>query len=145
MDCKMTNIKIVKSPKTITYKGDEIKVVNDINEAVNELKKGNEIARFEFGDSMQPILKNGEYGVVVPINIDEVNIGDAVLCEVNGQLMTHMVMMISDSAYDGRYVLIGNTWMQFYGWTNKVYGGVIGTNVFEEPIDIEEINEIKEN
>lgn len=141
MDCKMTDMKIVKSPKTIMYNGDKIKVVNDINEAVKELKKGKEIARFEFGDSMHPILKNGEYGVVVPIDIYEVNVGDAVLCEVNGQLMTHMVAMISESSYDGRYVLIGNTWMQFYGWTNKVYGGVIGTNVFEESIDIEEIKE----
>lgn len=140
MDCKITNVKIVNSPKTIMYKGEEIKVVNDINEAVKELKKGNEIARFEFGNSMYPILKSGEYGVVVPIDIYNVNIGDAVLCEVNGQLMTHMVMMVSDSACDGRYVLIGNTWMQFYGWTNKVYGGVIGTNILEIESNVEEVN-----
>ena len=48
MDCKITNVKIVNSPKTIMYKGEEIKLFNDINEAVKELKKGNEIARFEF-------------------------------------------------------------------------------------------------
>ncbi len=136
-----TDIQYVKSPSYITFEGDRIKVINDINEALIELKKGNEIARFEFGDSMQPILKNGEYGIVVPITIEQVNIGDAVLCEVNGHLMTHMVMMISDSAKDGRKVLIGNTYMQFYGWTNKVYGGVIGTNIIEMNEEIQEIDE----
>lgn len=136
------NVKYVKSPSTIRYDGDNVKVVNDIEEAVKELEKGNEIARFEFGNSMHPILKDGEYGIVVPINIADVNVGDAVLCEVNGQLMTHMVMMVSDSACDGRYVLIGNTWMQFYGWTNKVYGGVIGTNIFEmNGIETEKVEE----
>ena len=44
---------------------------NDIVEAVNELKKGNTIARFEYGDSMMPILKNGEYGIPVPNYTDE--------------------------------------------------------------------------
>ena len=137
-----TKIKFVKSPKFIEFEGDEIKVVNDIVEAVKELKKGNEIARFEFGNSMHPILKNGEYGVVIPIDINQVNIGDAVLCEVNGYLMTHMVVMSSDSAKDGRYVLIGDTSMNCYGWTNKVYGGVIGTNIIEMCDDIENAEEV---
>lgn len=138
-----SKVKYVKSPKYITFEGDNIKVVNDINQAVEELKKGNEIARFEFGDSMHPVLKNGEYGVVVPISINDVNIGDAVLCEVNGYLMTHMVMMISDSAKDSRQVLIGNTHMQYYGWTDKVYGGVMGTNIIEMN-DFQEIEEISQ-
>ena len=138
-----SKVKYVKSPSHITFEGDEIKVVNDINQAVEELKKGNEIARFEFGDSMHPVLKNGEYGVVVPISINDVNIGDAVLCEVNGYLMTHMVMMVSDSAKDSRQVLIGNTHMQFYGWTDKVYGGVMGTNIIEMN-DFQEIEEISQ-
>jgi hypothetical protein len=92
---------------------------------------------------MHPVLKNGEYGILVPITIDQVNIGDAVLCEVNGHLMTHMVLMISDSAKDGRKVLIGDTWMRYYGWTDKVYAGVIGTNILEMN-DFQEADEISQ-
>ena len=88
---KIENTKYVKSPKHING----ITVVNDIVEAVNELKKGNTIARFEYGDSMMPILKNGEYGIATPIqSLEDVSVGDAVVCEVNGHLMTHMVMLI---------------------------------------------------
>lgn len=136
---KIEKIKYVKSPKHING----ITVVNDITEAVNELKNGNTIARFEYGDSMMPILKNGEYGIATPIqNLEDISIGDAVVCEVNGHLMTHMVMLISYSNHNTPYFLIGNTWMQFYGWTNKIYGVVKGTDICEEPIDFDKFEEV---
>lgn len=130
---------IVKNPSHIKVNGEKIKVVNSIKEAVECLKKGEVIARYEAGDSMTPILRHMEYGVVYPIEKDVMLAsGDAVLCEVKGYLMTHMVMMASESAYDGDKYLIGNTHMQFYGWTDKVYGVVQGTNVFEEECDYNE-------
>ena len=107
------------------------------------LKNGITIARFEFGDSMSPVLVSGEYCIVEPIKelegINNIAIGDAVLCKVGDHLMTHMVLMISDSAYDGTKYLIGNTWMQYYGWTDTIYGIAKGTNVIETPDDIVEV------
>ena len=52
-------IKYVKSPSTITVDGVKYPVVNDIREAVEMLKNGITIARFEFGDSMSPVLVSG--------------------------------------------------------------------------------------
>lgn len=143
MDSKISNEKYVKSPKHING----VKVVNDIQEAVEELKKGNTIARFEYGDSMSPILKSGEYCIIEPIKdingINNISVGDAVLCKVGEYLMTHMVMMISSySNCDKPYYLIGNTWMQYYGWTDEIYGIAKGTNVIEEPIDLKSVEEI---
>lgn len=130
----------VKSPKEING----IKVVNDINDAVSALLNNVSIARFEYGNSMMPILKDGEYGIVHPIkHLEDVKIGDAVLCEVNGHLMTHMVMLKSSSNCETPYFLIGNTHMQFYGWTNKIYGVVVGTNILEKPIAFADVEEIK--
>lgn len=108
------------------------KVVNDIKEAITYLANGETIARFEFGDSMAPILKNGEYCIITPIttdNINDIKVGDAVLCEVNGYLMTHMVIAISDASANGRYFLIGNSNMELYGWTQNIFGKAIGTNI----------------
>lgn len=137
---KIDNVKYVKNPTTVHG----IKVVNNIEQAVEELKKGHTIARFEFGDSMMPILKNGEYGIATPIqNLNEVSVGDAVVCEVNGHLMTHMVVLISESHAETPYFLIGSTWMNFYGWTNKIYGIVKGTNVCQEPINFDETEPIE--
>lgn len=140
----MDTIKLyVKSPNKIK----QFRVVNDIHEAVEELKNGNTIARFEYGDSMSPILSSGEYCVVEPIrNIEDVKQGDAVLCNVNGYLMTHMVIMVSTSAADDEpYFLIGDTHMNIYGWTKEIYGIAYGTNILEVPIDVEEAEEVKEN
>ena len=136
-------IKYVNSPSTITVDGIEYPVVNDIREAVEMLKNGITIARFEFGDSMSPVLVSGEYCFVEPIKelegLNNIAIGDAVLCKVGDHLMTHMVLMISDSAYNGTKYLIGNTWMQYYGWTDTIYGIAKGTNVIETPDDIVEV------
>lgn len=141
----MNNIKIekqkfVKSPSTIKVDGVEYQVINDINKAIEYLKSGVSIARFEYGDSMSPVLVSGEYCIVEPItDTDTISIGDAVLCKVGDSLMTHMVMMISDSAYNGTKFLIGNTWMQYYGWTDTIYGIAKGTNIIEIPQDIIEV------
>lgn len=135
----MEKIKYVKSPNFV----DGVNVINNIVEAVEWLKMGRKVARFEFGDSMMPILKSGEYCVIEPLNdLNSVNIGDAVLCEVNGYLMTHMVVSKSTSAKDSPYFLIGTTSMYVYGWTNKIYGICKGTNVIEMSEDIEYAQEV---
>ena len=60
------------NPKTIPFKfehcfkEDNIKVCNDAIDAIDKLSKGEIIARFEFGDSMLPLLESGEYAVLVP-------------------------------------------------------------------------------
>lgn len=121
-------MKKVKNPSKING----IKVVNEIGEAIKALQENRAIARFEFGDSMHPILKNGEYAIITPIkDVDEVKIGDAVFCEVNGYPMTHMVLMKSNSA-NGKLFLIGSSRFEIYGWTNTIYGIAHGTDVCEE-------------
>lgn len=118
---------IIKNPKTI----DNVKVVNDIHDAVKCVRNGEMVARFEWGTSMEPVLEHGEYGIITPIDVKDVNVGDAVLCEVNGFLMTHMVIIKSDSHKDTPQFLIGSTKFELYGWTDKIYGIVKGTKIFE--------------
>lgn len=137
----INNIKYVKSPKEING----VEVVNDISKAIKTLHdKKIPIARFEYGESMKPILNDGEYCIVYPIdNLNDVKVGDAVLCDVNGYLMTHMVILKSESNYDTPYFLIGSSRMELYGWTNKIYGVAVGTNIFEEPLSFADAEELK--
>ena len=95
---------------------DGLRVVQDMDEAVKTLKNGEMIARFEFGDSMRPILVSGQYARLSPIH-DVPHIGDAVLCCVNGYWMTHMVWNVN---YATKYCLIGTSQGDMYGWTNEV-------------------------
>lgn len=98
-----------------------IEVVQDIKKAVAKVLKGTEIARFEFGSSMTPILFNGEFYRAKPIkDKSEVQIGDAVLCCVNGYYMTHMVLEERGEGKDKEF-LIASTNGATYGWTKRVY------------------------
>lgn len=120
---------IVESPKEVCG----IKVVNDIVSAVKELKKDKSIVRYERGNSLAPIINDGEYCIVQPISdVSEIKSGDVVLCEVNGHLMTHMVHIVSSANCNKPYFLIGSSDLYMYGWTDKVYGIAFGTNVFEK-------------
>lgn len=137
--------RIVKSPKDI----DGIRVVQGELETLSALMHGETICRYEWGDSMRPILKNGEYAKLTPINdISEVKRGDAVFCcltdEESGAkyYMTHMVWEISRSSHDGDekpWFKIGSSMSTIFGWTQDVYAIANGMNVFQEEEPQEEI------
>ena len=60
-----------------------IRVVQSDEEVVKALKNGETVCRYEWGDSMTPVLKNGEYANLTPIkDINEVQRGDAVFCRM---------------------------------------------------------------
>lgn len=128
---------IVESPTTI----DGIRVVQDEKEVLEALSKGETVCRFEWGDSMHPILKNGEYAKLIPIkDLSEVKRGDAVFCKIKDEenggeyYMTHMVWEISTSSHDGNekpWFKIGSSMFSIFGWTQDVYAIAVGMNVFE--------------
>ena len=129
----INKFKIVNSPKEL----DGIKVYNNENEALEHILMGEEVARFEFGDSMMPILESGQYCKLIPIkNEDEVKVGDAVFCNLNGYLMTHMVLMKSNSSYGKPKFLISSSGLSVYGWTEKVYAIAKGIPFIEDSAEI---------
>ena len=129
-------MKIVDNPQYING----IRVVQDEKQALEALIKGEVICRFEFGDSMAPILRNGEYAFLFPVKhdeLDQIKRGDAVFCEMSyhGQpfFMTHMVWEISDCGFDrARWFKIGSTGTDLYGWTKNVYAIAKGTDYFQK-------------
>ena len=125
---------------TITH-GDKQEITGTVmnatslGEILGELSKGNNVARYEYGDSMMPLLQSGEYCILIPANKTTIEVGDAVFCEVNGYVMTHMVMMISRIQGKPMY-LIGSPnydeWsgkFTMYGWTSNVFAKAIGTKI----------------
>ena len=128
---KIDKVRYVENPSTIN----DVIVENDVLKVIQLLNNGNKVARFEFGDSMMPILQSGEYCILTPFNSDkqEANIGDIVFCIVNGYVMTHMVLLKSrNSKNEKPYYLIGGTNGQLYGWTNEIYAIAEGTRILEK-------------
>ena len=107
-------------PESIPFEIDgtkiDVKVVNNAFDALDEVINGNIVARYEMGNSMEPLLYSGEYAVLVPKDKTTIEAGDAVFCEVGGVLMTHMIHIIK--VIDGKtQYLIGNS---FNGMTPTI-------------------------
>lgn len=118
----MTTYEENKIPDVI----DGIEVIQDISIAMDMLVAGNTIARYEFGDSMMPILSSGQFCKIVPLKEgDEVKQGDAVFAYVNGYLGTHLVWMISETN-GKKYYCIATTQGSILGWTDSIYGIAYG-------------------
>jgi hypothetical protein len=122
---------IVNFPKEIQG----VRVVETDEEVVEALEKGEAVCRYEWGDSMTPVLKNGEYAILTPIkDISEVQRGDAVFCKMpEGYYMTHMVWEISRCGHNGRpWFKIGSTGTSIYGWTQDVLAIAKGTDCYQK-------------
>lgn len=115
----------------------DVRVIQDEEETAEALLRGEKVARYEWGDSMSPVLKHGEYAILTPItDKSKIKRGDAVFCKMdNHYYMTHMVWEISDSGFDGeRWFKIGSTGTDIYGWTKDVLAIARGTNLFQQEI-----------
>lgn len=112
-------IEMVNHPEKL----DGLRVVQNIDEVVKSISDGETIARFEFGNSMRPVLCSGQYARLVPLHgSDDVQIGDAVFCNVGGYWMTHMVW--NKNRHSKQY-LIGSSSGEMYGWTDIVLATAI--------------------
>jgi Peptidase S24-like len=87
---------------------------------VQALKEGKTVKFRPHGNSMRPIIESGQLVTVEPLNDRVPEVGDAVLCKVNGRQMLHKVTAIGS---DGRYQ-ISNNHGHINGWCTlaNIYG-----------------------
>ena len=80
---------------------------------------------------MDPIIKSGQRVRVEPVDRDRLEVGDAVMVEVNGSSMLHLVSAID---LERRRVEIAGTGGEVNGWTpfDCVYG--ICTRIDDDPV-----------
>lgn len=82
----------------------------------------NQPVRFRpYGNSMQPKIKSGQLVAVEPRPIEQVAVGDIVLCRVKGKQYLHYVKAVDAKV---SRVLIANAAGHENGWTGVVYGVV---------------------
>jgi len=88
-----------------------------------ELLNQGQIVKFRpHGNSMQPRIESGQLVTVTPVT-NEIQVGDIVLCKVDGRQWLHLVSAIGS---DGRYQ-ISNNKGHINGWCvkNNIFGLVI--------------------
>jgi hypothetical protein len=70
------------------------------------------------GNSMKGRIESGQLCTIEPVNSTaDIQVGDAVLCRVNGFQYLHLV-----TAIQGDRVQISNNKGHINGWTTAVYG-----------------------
>jgi hypothetical protein len=86
---------------------------------IDKLKKGETVQFRPRGNSMKGKIDSGQLCTVVPITAEEVEVGDIVLCKVNGNQYLHLV-----KARQGQRFQIGNNRGRINGWigSNGIYG-----------------------
>lgn len=86
---------------------------------IDKLLAGSQVSFRPVGNSMSPKIKSGQLVTFSP-DVSQVDVGDIVLCKVNGNIMVHLV-----SAIQGERYQISNNRGHVNGWTKKIYGKVI--------------------
>jgi hypothetical protein len=86
---------------------------------IDKLKKGETVQFRPRGNSMKGKIDSGQLCTVVPITAEQVEVGDIVLCKVNGNQYLHLV-----KARQGQRFQIGNNRGRINGWIgpNGIYG-----------------------
>jgi hypothetical protein len=89
---------------------------------IDPLKRGETVQFRPRGNSMAGKIESGQLCTVVPPKIDELEVGDIVLCKVNGFQYLHLI-----KAIQGKRFQIGNNPGRINGWVgeNGIYGKCI--------------------
>ena len=86
---------------------------------IDKLRKGETVQFRPRGNSMAGKINSGQLCTVVPVNPASLEVGDIVLCKVNGKQYLHLV-----KAKQGDRFQIGNNRGHINGWIghNGIYG-----------------------
>ena len=86
---------------------------------IDKLRKGETVQFRPRGNSMSGKIESGQLCTVVPVNPDDLEAGDIVICKVNGYQYIHLI-----KARQGNRFQIGNNRGHINGWigANCIYG-----------------------
>jgi hypothetical protein len=86
---------------------------------IDKLRKGEPVQFRPRGNSMTGRIESGQLCTVVPIQPDQLEVGDIVLCKVNGSQYLHLI-----KAKQGSRFQIGNNKGRINGWigANGIFG-----------------------
>jgi len=86
---------------------------------IDKLKRGETVQFRPRGNSMAGKIESGQLCTVAPVKVEDLEVGDVVLCKVNGFQYLHLI-----KAIQGKRFQIGNNRGRINGWIgeNGIYG-----------------------
>ena len=86
---------------------------------IEKLRVGEAVSFRPRGNSMTGKVESGQLCTVEPVNLASLNVGDIVLCKVNGREYLHLI-----KAVQGQRFQIGNNRGRINGWVSA--GAIFG-------------------
>jgi len=89
---------------------------------IAQLKSGQTVSFRPRGHSMRGRIESGQLCVVAPVDFENLEKGDIVLCKVNGREYLHLVKAVQGARYQ-----IGNNIGRINGWVgrNSIFGKLV--------------------
>lgn len=91
-----------------------------------QLREGKTVSFRPRGNSMRGKIESGDLCTVAPVDVTTLEVGDIVLCKVNGREYLHLI-----KAIQGERFQIGNNRGKMNGWVSA--NGIFGKLVRVEP------------
>lgn len=90
---------------------------------IGKLRAGERVSFRPRGNSMSGKIESGQLCTVAPVDADTLQVGDIVLCKVNGREYLHLVKAIQGPRFQ-----IGNNRGHINGWVsaNAIFGKLVG-------------------
>lgn len=87
-----------------------------------QLREGKTVSFCPRGNSMSGKIESGQLCTVDPMDVETLEVGDIVLCKVNGRECLHLI-----KAIQGERFQIGNNRGKINGWisSNGIYGKLL--------------------
>lgn len=92
--------------------------------ALTDLSKTGSTTMKVHGKSMEPIIKSGSTVTLARVPLDDLKVGDVVLCKVRRNFYVHKITVIQ-GGLGKRLFMIGNNKGHQNGWTRSIYGKVV--------------------
>jgi SOS-response transcriptional repressor LexA len=80
---------------------------------IEKLRKGETVSFRPRGNSMAAKIESGQFCTVEPVESQALEVGDIVLCKVNGREYLHLI-----KAFQGHRFQIGNNRGRINGWVS---------------------------
>lgn len=93
---------------------------------IEKLRRGETVSFRPRGNSMKGKIDSGQLCTVTPVAPEALNVGDIVLCKVNGREYLHLI-----KAVQGQRFQIGNNRGRINGWITA--NGIFGKCIRIEP------------
>ncbi len=84
------------------------------------LEEGKTFKTHASGNSMTPLVKNGQEYILEPAKLEDIKVGDIVFCKLRGKFFNHLVTALDKE----KGAQISNNHGHVNGWTKIVYGKI---------------------